>query len=600
MTRTNRYDKLLKGLLFVLVAVVTFAMLSCSSSRKASTTKGVSAKSMVVPAVADSLSPELQRKFDYFYLEALRLKGNKSYDAAFEMLQHCLSINPTSSAALYEIGQYYLTLKQYPQSINAFSKAVQYEPSNYWYNQGLANLYQQVGDSVNTVNTLEQMADRFPTNRDPLLSLIDLYHEQENYPKVIDALNRLEKVMGKNEQISMEKFRSYVQMNDYTNAFKEMESLSQEYPAENRYKVLLGDVYYQNGKKEEAYNIYKKVLATDPDNAMAMLSLAGYYQSKGDKEKYEHQLDTLLLDKKIPADSKVDVMRQLITEYEEQHRDSTQIIRLFDTVIKEDTDDVQIPMLYANYLITKGNKEASYPLLERVLRHDPTNNAARLMLLNTAIQKEDQKKVIQLCEPGIEATPDVLELYFYLAVAYNEANRTDDALSVCRKALLHVRSDSKPEVISDFYAMIGDFSHKKGLNKEAFAAYDSSLVYNADNIEALNNYAYYLSVVHQQLDKAEEMSYKTVKAEPNNATYLDTYAWILFIKGNYTQARIYIDNAMKNGGESSSDVVEHCGDIHAMTDDITGAVKYWTLSQKLGNKSKVLKQKIVKKKYIKE
>jgi tetratricopeptide (TPR) repeat protein len=554
----------------------------------------------VVPAVADSLSPELQRKFDYFYLEALRLKGNKSYDAAFEMLQHCLSINPTSSAALYEIGQYYLTLKQYPQSINAFSKAVQYEPSNYWYNQGLANLYQQVGDSVNTVNTLEQMADRFPTNRDPLLSLIDLYHEQENYPKVIDALNRLEKVMGKNEQISMEKFRSYVQMNDYTNAFKEMESLSQEYPAENRYKVLLGDVYYQNGKKEEAYNIYKRVLATDPDNAMAMLSLAGYYQSKGDKEKYEHQLDTLLLDKKIPADSKVDVMRQLITEYEEQHRDSTQIIRLFDTVIKEDTDDVQIPMLYANYLITKGNKEASYPLLERVLRHDPTNNAARLMLLNTAIQKEDQKKVIQLCEPGIEATPDVLELYFYLAVAYNEANRTDDALSVCRKALLHVRSDSKPEVISDFYAMIGDFSHKKGLNKEAFAAYDSSLVYNADNIEALNNYAYYLSVVHQQLDKAEEMSYKTVKAEPNNATYLDTYAWILFIKGNYTQARIYIDNAMKNGGESSSDVVEHCGDIHAMTDDITGAVKYWTLSQKLGNKSKVLKQKIVKKKYIKE
>jgi tetratricopeptide (TPR) repeat protein len=185
-------------------------------------------------------------------------------------------------------------------------------------------------------------------------------------------------------------------------------------------------------------------------------------------------------------------------------------------------------------------------------------------------------------------------------VAYNEANRTDDALSVCRQALLHVRSDSKPEVISDFYAMIGDFSHKKGLNKEAFAAYDSSLVYNADNIEALNNYAYYLSVVHQQLDKAEEMSYKTVKAEPNNATYLDTYAWILFIKGNYTQARIYIDNAMKNGGESSSDVVEHCGDIHAMTDDITGAVKYWTLSQKLGNKSKVLKQKIVKKKYIKE
>jgi Putative hemolysin len=118
------------------------------------------------------------------------------------------------------------------------------------------------------------------------------------------------------------------------------------------------------------------------------------------------------------------------------------------------------------------------------------------MLLNNAIKKEDYKAVIRICEPGIEATPDALELYFYLAIAYNQAGRTDDAINTSKKALTHVTSDSKKEVISDFYALMGDVYYSKLAKKEAYAAYDSALVYNADNISALNNYAYYLSEEH--------------------------------------------------------------------------------------------------------
>ena len=120
------------------------------------------------------------------------------------------------------------------------------------------------------------------------------------------------------------------------------------------------------------------------------------------------------------------------------------------------------------------------------------------------------------------------------------------------------------------------------------------------NIGTLNNYAYYLSVERRDLDKAEEMSYKTVKAEPNNATYLDTYAWILFEKGNYAEARIYIDNAMKSDEEKSDVVVEHCGDIYFMTGDVEGALKYWKKALEMGSESKTLKEKIEKKKYIAE
>ena len=527
-----------------LLACVLFV--SCGTSRQ---------KMKVRPAEAVVLTPEQQRKYDYFFLEAARLKVQKDYDAAFDLLQHCLTINPNASSALYELAQYYLYLKQAPQGQAALEKAVENDPDNYWYSQGLANLYQQQDEKEKAMKLLEDMSVRFTDKLDPLYALLDIYNRQEQYDKVIATLNRIEGKTGKSEQLSMEKFRIYLQMKDNKNAFHEIESLVAEYPMDSRYQVVLGDVYMQNGKKEEAYSVYRKVLDTEPDNAMAMYSLASYYEATGQKDLYQRQLDTLLLNKKVPSETKLNVMRQFVVQNEQDGKDSTRVINLFDRILEQEPDDAGIPMLYAQYLLSKGMNKEAFPVLRQVLTIDPTNTAARMMLLGEAVRKEDYKDVIDLCEAGVETNPEMLEFYFYLAIAYNQAERTDDVISICQKALTQITADSKKEVVSDFYSILGDAYHTKDLNTEAYAAYDSALVYNSSNIGALNNYAYYLSVERRNLDKAEEMSYKTVKAEPDNATYLDTYAWILFEKGNYAEARLYIDDAMKNDGGKSDVIV---------------------------------------------
>ena len=239
-------------------------------------------------------------------------------------------------------------------------------------------------------------------------------------------------------------------------------------------------------------------------------------------------------------------------------------------------------------------------MLEQVVDLDPTQNAARLMLISIAAEKNDHEQIIRVCEPGIEATPDALELYFYLALAYNQAMQADSVLSVCGKALKHVNAQSPKEMVSDFYTLMGDAYHVKKQPEQTYAAYDSALVYNPNNVSTLNNYAYYLCLEKRDLDKAEEMSFKTVKAEPHNSTFLDTYAWILFTKGNYAEARIYIDNAMMDDGEKSSEVVEHCGDIYYMTGDKERAVELWEKARKMGSDSKTLDEKIKQKKYIAE
>ena len=96
------------------------------------------------------------------------------------------------------------------------------------------------------------------------------------------------------------------------------------------------------------------------------------------------------------------------------------------------------------------------------------------------------------------------------------------------------------------------------------------------------------------------MSFKTIKAEPRNATYLDTYAWILFMQKRYAEARVYIDQALQNDSAPGSVVIEHAGDIYMMAGDPEGAVNLWQQALGLDPGNKLLMKKIKRKKYIKQ
>lgn len=540
----------------------------------------------------------VDRRYDYYFHEATRLRIQKKYDASYDMLQHCLAIRPHSPSALYELAQYYIVLKQNERGTATMAEAVKYAPDNYWYAQGLANLYVQQNKLDEAAELLEDMAKRFPSKIDVTYSLLQVYSRQAKFDKSIELLDKLEVRFGKNEQISMQKFAIYDQQGEDDKAMTELKNLADEYPTDYRYQVILGDAYMQKEKFQQAYDIYQQILKAEPDNAMAMYSLAAYYEQTGQTEKYDQQLNSVLLNRKVDADTKADVMRRLIIRNEGSHKDSTIVINLFDRIMEQEPDEAQLPLLYAQYLYSKDMKDKAVPVLNQVLQIEPTNTAARMTLLGEAVNKQDYDWVIDICQTGTEANPDMLEFYYYLAVGYNQTQRTDSVISVCQRALQHVTEDSESNVVSDFYAILGDAYHTKKMMPETYEAYEKSLEYNSNNIMALNNYAYYLSLERRDLDRAEEMSYKTVKAEPNNATYLDTYAWILFEKANYEQAKIYIDQALQNDDSMSAEVLEHCGDIYFHTGDVDKAVEFWQKAKENGSTSTTLDRKIRQKKYI--
>jgi len=536
---------------------------------------------------------DADRKFDYYFYEAMRLQQLSKYDAAYEMLKHCLALNPNSAVALFEFSQYQLLFKKNDEALALIKKAVELEPGNYWYNQGLVNLYMQQNKSEEALHALEAMVDHFPQKTDLLYTLAGLYGNNEQEQKMLETLEMLEQKMGKNEQLSLAKIGVYKKLKQDDKTLEEIKELIKEYPANNGYKVLLGDALREQERGGEAYKIYRDVLAAEPDNPLAMYSLAQYYESVGDTLSYQRMIDSLVVNKKTDPETRLTTMQRIIVKNEEAGRDSTQVIKLFDRVIAGETENAELPLLYAQYLISKNMEDKAMPVIEQVLDIDPTHSLARMVLLEKSFNAGQYDKAMALCEGGIQAEPTKLEYYYYLTVCYFQKERYDDIISTVQKAEKQLNDESDKEMASNLYAAMGYAYNKKKMSAEAFAAYDKSLAYNPDNIETLNNYAYYLSVEQKDLDKAEEMSYKTIKAEPSNGTFLDTYAWILYQKGNYEQAKIYIDMALKDQKEEvSAEVWEHAGDIYLKTGNAKEAVEYWQKAQKAGSTSKTLKEKI--------
>lgn len=92
--------------------------------------------------------------------------------------------------------------------------------------------------------------------------------------------------------------------------------------------------------------------------------------------------------------------------------------------------------------------------------------------------------------------------------------------------------------------------------KELYAMYDRILEYDPYNLMVLNNYAYHLATHKGDLQKAEKMSAITIREEPQNPVYLDTYGWILHLQGQDELALFYLNRANWNAQENTKAEVE--------------------------------------------
>lgn len=576
---------------------LTVIMVGCGSKGVvAARPEGRSVPVMHLPAIShnDSL------RFKMYYYEAVKQQISGNYDAAYDLLEHCIGINPNAAEAYFMLSFYDGILKGDSAAFADVKKASELNPTNNAYLERIGVGYVSMGNLDEAIKAYEKLSRNSPERSDVLDFLAQLYSRQKDYDKMLDVLNRMEALEGASEDLTLAKMRVYSLQGKKEEEYNELKNMSEKHPNDMNYRVMLGNWLLQNGRPDEAGKLYLEVLQAEPENIMARMSMIDYYRTSGQAMRADSLQEVMLVSPKTPVDGKMALMRQVVADNEKNGADSTLVIDLFKKILKEPQETSDMAQLYAAYLTLKKMPQDSISkVLETVLAISPDNVAARLQLIQAEWNKQDFDRVIELSNQALDYSPDELAFYYFLGFAYIQKDDDDSALKVLRRGVSQINDQSNPSLVSDFYAIMGDILHDKGDDKGAYAAYDSCLQWKDDNYGCLNNYAYYLSVENKDLDKAAQMSYRTVQAEPDNSTFLDTYAWILFMQKKYAEALQYIDMAVKNDTTKSAVIIEHAGDIHAVNGDIDGAVKYWNEALKAGAENEtVLRRKIKLRKYV--
>lgn len=541
-------------------------------------------------------------RYNYFFLEAIRQQEMGNFAAAFDLLRHALDINPNAPEVYYEIAGYYIDMQNGKVARYYFEKAAELAPDNPAYLEKLGQFYISQANYEQALAAYERLYANNKTREDVLQILYQLYGSQNNYKKMIEVIERMEMLLGSSEQLSLTKMQIFEQMGDKRKAQAELMRLVQKNPLDLNYRIMLGNWFFQNNKKKEAFKEYQTVLKEDPSNAAAQLSLLDYYRDAKNAKVVEELTQKLLESKKTEKETKMALLRQVIIDNQQSDaKDSLEVIKLFDRVLSYPQEDADIVMMKAAYLTLKNAPVDSVnKVYEQAIAIEPDNSRARIALIQNIWKEEQYDKVISISRPAQEYNPEEMVFYYFEGFAQYMKKENDAALQTFKKGVAQIKPDSDPNIVSDFYAIMGDILHEKGLDKEAFEAYDSCLHWRPENLAALNNYAYYLSLSKNDLKKAEQMSYKTIKKEPANPTFLDTYAWILFLQERYEEANIYIDQAIKNDTTPSGVLFEHAGDIYYHVGKTAEALASWQQALKLGDKSATLKKKIELQKYIAE
>lgn len=551
------------------------------------------------PIAKKQLSEAEQRKFDFFLYDALNAKAQGKFAESLDFLHHCFAIDSTNANLLAELGSFYGVLQENRKALALYKSAVQYDPDNYYYNMMLASASKALDLNNDVIAIYQSLLQKYPQKTELNMQLAEAYNDNGELQKAIDALNALEKTEGISESLTMNKYRLYTMLNKKKKAFEEIEHIIEKNPDEPRYLLLLGDLYLQDGQHDNALKYYEEVQQMNPDYPALVLSMANYYEKTNNKEAAEAELRKALTSPQMDVDVKLQLLTRYIAILQEDEQNLQSVNPLFHTLFDQHPHHPQLNYIYGNLLMMQDNKTEAMKQFEIFTKANPENPMGWEQMLRIAMP-DSIDRVAKITTEALQYIPDAPQFYFYLGAAKYQQKKYAEALKIFEEGLLKTEGKN-PMIESDFYGQIGDLNYFLGNKKIAYENYDKALKLNPQNVSVLNNYSYYTSLEKKNLDKAEQMSSITVKAEPTNATYLDTYGWVLFQQGAYTAAKIYIENAIKysENNAPSSEVLEHYGDVLYKTGETEKALEQWKKAKAAGDSdSKTLDKKIETEKYI--
>ena len=278
--------------------------------------------------------------------------------------------------------------------------------------------------------------------------------------------------------------------------------------------------------------------------------------------------------------------------------DTTQRIdNLFTVLIQQHPHEAKIHQLYSEYLYAKKDTKGAIEQLSYSLDVNPTDADGwrNMMILN--MMDDNYAEAIKASEKALEYNPENLDLYGYVAGCYHQMKEYEKAIATYEK-ILSLTDSTDYERQSELITGMGDTYSELQDTVKAFECYERALELDPANSSALNNYAYFLAQRGENLDRAERMAALAVKYEPDNANFVDTYAWVYFAKKDYKMAMLYIKRAVEL--DDDNHLLEHYGDILWFSDEKEAAVEQWSKALEMDPDNELLQRKVKDKTYYEE
>ena len=508
-----------------------------------------------------------------FYLEGIKsnvLEGDSARAKAW--FKKVLEIDSTHSPSLYELAS--LTALDQPEEALQYSlKANAIDTTNTWYKMQLGRLLIATQRYDSALTLYDQLIRMNPNDPDNYRLKALLYDQLGQPEKALEVLETAENRFGIIELLASHKLQLLLNTQQFDRAMAEARMLVETFPYNEDNYVVLAELYAMMNMNNLAQENYDKALSINPNSMRALASLNDFYKRQNDNVRFLETASKLFRLKEFPLETKLKFYEELFQNPSFVRNNFIQMGELVRTLAITYPEDLRTLDLYARYLIAGGSIEQALQLYKSHV----TDSIPQKQIFNDIIGMEAYLKradsVDKYTTIALERFPEDAELRLQKAsVTAYMMEKPQEAIPLFEEALKYAKTDSLRSVI---YGAIGDNYHTLGDDRKCFKAYDKGMKLDTTNVSIYNNYSYFLSLRNERLDKALEWAQKAVRLDPNNPTFLDTYAWVLYQLERYEEARIPMRQAISLDSDNNKELFVHYGDILYKLGDRYMASYYW-------------------------
>ncbi|MBL7833030.1 MAG: tetratricopeptide repeat protein [Cyclobacteriaceae bacterium] len=522
------------------------------------------------------------RDAESFFTEGEKHFILENYTKALIYYQKSLEINPNNATVHYKIAEALAQSDKQEDKLKAsisIERALALEKKNKYFYLLAAKLYSDLTQFDKAAQVYEIMFKQLPESQEHLYELAAIYQYAGQKEDAIRVYTRAETFSGINEISSLQKTRLYFELSQTEDAIREGEKLIDAFPDEEQFIVAVAETVSQYGFKEKAIGYLEKFIAENKPASSAQMLLAGLYRDTNQEDKARQLLMASFNDPDLELNSKLIVLGTYNSELNQarikKQPDANKekfALELLTILRKHYPEQENVHVLGGDLYLTLDQKSDAQKEYLEAIRYGSTSFQVWQNLLYLDMQLEQYENAALHSEQAMEYHPNQAMVYYFNGLANIRRKQYREAAQSLEQA--KKLAGTNTAMIGEINGLLGEAYNGLKQYEKSDLAYEDALAYNASNENVLNNYSFYLAVRRVNLDKAEKMSGQLLKNNPNNPAYLDTYAWVLFAREKYRDARKAIEKAI-TAGPATATYFEHYGDILYKLGDVDNAVKQW-------------------------